>query len=61
MGLLLDTAEPMIFYGTVTIAFGVITFATAIYKATQRDWRIVGLGLLATVIFVAFGIWMLGQ
>jgi hypothetical protein len=51
----------MIFYGTVTIAFGVLTFATAIYKAAQRDWRIAGLGLLATVIFVAFGIWMLGQ
>jgi hypothetical protein len=51
----------MTFYGTVTIAFGVLCFATAIYKGAQRDWRTAGLGLLATVVLVGFGIWMLGQ
>jgi hypothetical protein len=48
-------------YGSASIAFGAFIFATAIYAVFKRDWRTVGLGLLAGAILVVFGIWLLGQ
>ena len=51
----------MNWYGIVSIAIGVLMWATAIYAATRRDRRTVVLGVLAGVICVAFGIWLSGQ